>query len=173
IEFRMELIPRAVPVVNSPYRLAPSKLEELSGQLKELQNKGFIRPSLSPWGASVLFVKKKDDPSKIEVVKNQKALRTPYGVCLFLRLAGYYRRSRLRQTMQEALGTRSDMSTAYHPQTDGHVAYRLDLPKELIDIHDMFYVSNLKKCLANPTLQVPLDEIRLDADAGVLQLLPN
>nr|GFD16808.1 putative reverse transcriptase domain-containing protein [Tanacetum cinerariifolium] len=52
IEFRMELIPRAVPVVNSPYRLAPSKLEELSGQLKELQNKGFIRPSLSPWGAS-------------------------------------------------------------------------------------------------------------------------
>nr|GFB06198.1 hypothetical protein [Tanacetum cinerariifolium] len=60
IEFRMELIPRAVPVVNSPYRLAPSELEELSGQLKELQNKSFIRPSLSPWGASVLFVKKKD-----------------------------------------------------------------------------------------------------------------
>nr|GFA16711.1 putative reverse transcriptase domain-containing protein [Tanacetum cinerariifolium] len=55
----------------------------------------------------------------------------------------------------------------------GHVAYRLDLPKELIDVHDMFYVSNLKKCLANPTLQVPLDEIRVDADAGVLQLLPN
>ncbi|GKE64366.1 putative nucleotidyltransferase, ribonuclease H [Tanacetum coccineum] len=60
IEFRIELIPGAMPVSKSPYRLAPSELEELSGQLKELQDKGFIRPSSSPWGASVLFVKKKD-----------------------------------------------------------------------------------------------------------------
>ncbi|GKB34501.1 hypothetical protein Tco_0879443, partial [Tanacetum coccineum] len=44
----------------SPYHLAPSELEEFSGQLKELQDKGFIRPSSSPWGAPVLFVKKKD-----------------------------------------------------------------------------------------------------------------
>ncbi|GJY08973.1 putative nucleotidyltransferase, ribonuclease H [Tanacetum coccineum] len=60
IEFRVELIHRATPVAKSPYRLAPSELEELSGQLKELLDKGFIRPSLSPWGALVLFVKKKD-----------------------------------------------------------------------------------------------------------------
>ncbi|GJS77337.1 putative reverse transcriptase domain-containing protein [Tanacetum coccineum] len=46
--------------LKSPYHLAPSELEELSGQLKELQDKGFIRPSSSPWGAPVLFVKKKD-----------------------------------------------------------------------------------------------------------------
>ncbi|GJY75094.1 putative reverse transcriptase domain-containing protein [Tanacetum coccineum] len=59
-KIRIELIPRATPVVKSPYRLEPSKLEELSGQLRELQDKGFIRPSLSPWGAPVLFVKKKD-----------------------------------------------------------------------------------------------------------------
>ncbi|GJT31064.1 putative reverse transcriptase domain-containing protein [Tanacetum coccineum] len=59
IEFRIELTPRATPVVKSPYRLAPSELEELSGQLKELQDKGFIRPSSSPWGALILFVKKK------------------------------------------------------------------------------------------------------------------
>ncbi|GJX42101.1 putative reverse transcriptase domain-containing protein [Tanacetum coccineum] len=51
-------IKRCTP--KSPYRLAPSELEELSGQLKELQDKGFIRPSSSPWGAPVLFVKKKD-----------------------------------------------------------------------------------------------------------------
>ncbi|GKF15061.1 putative reverse transcriptase domain-containing protein, partial [Tanacetum coccineum] len=56
IEFRIEL----TPVAKSPYRLALSKLEDLSGQLKELQDKGFIRPSSSPWGASVLFIKKKD-----------------------------------------------------------------------------------------------------------------
>ncbi|GJW56642.1 putative reverse transcriptase domain-containing protein [Tanacetum coccineum] len=45
----------------------------------------------------------------------------------------------------------------------GHVAYRLDLPEELNGVHDTFHVSNLKKCLADPTLQVPLDEIRVDA----------
>ncbi|GJV88716.1 hypothetical protein Tco_1532654, partial [Tanacetum coccineum] len=60
IEFQIELIPRSVPVIKSLYHLAPSELEELSGQLKELQDKGFIRPSSSPWGAPVLFVKKKD-----------------------------------------------------------------------------------------------------------------
>ncbi|GKA79206.1 putative reverse transcriptase domain-containing protein [Tanacetum coccineum] len=60
IEFRIELTPRATPVAKSPYRLAPSELEELSRQLRELQDKGFIRPSSSPWGAPVLFVKKKD-----------------------------------------------------------------------------------------------------------------
>ncbi|GJR68774.1 putative reverse transcriptase domain-containing protein [Tanacetum coccineum] len=60
IEFCIELIPGAIPVVKSPYRLAPSEIEELSGQLKELHDKGFIQPSSSPWGAPVLFVKKKD-----------------------------------------------------------------------------------------------------------------
>ncbi|GKD74322.1 putative reverse transcriptase domain-containing protein, partial [Tanacetum coccineum] len=49
------------PVARAPYRLAPSKMKELSEQLKELSNKGFIRPSSSPWGAPVLFVKKKDE----------------------------------------------------------------------------------------------------------------
>ncbi|GKF31902.1 hypothetical protein Tco_0101700 [Tanacetum coccineum] len=49
-----------MPVAKSPYRLAPTEMEELSNQLKELQDKGFIRPSSSPWGAPVLFVKKKD-----------------------------------------------------------------------------------------------------------------
>ncbi|GKA95688.1 putative reverse transcriptase domain-containing protein [Tanacetum coccineum] len=60
IKFRIELIHGAIPVAKPPYRLAPSKMEELSGQLKELQGKGFIQPSSSPWGAPVLFVKKKD-----------------------------------------------------------------------------------------------------------------
>nr|GEV20708.1 putative reverse transcriptase domain-containing protein [Tanacetum cinerariifolium] len=60
IEFRIELIHGATLVAKSPYHLAPSKLEELSGQLKELQDKVFIRPSSSPWGAPMLFIKKKD-----------------------------------------------------------------------------------------------------------------
>ncbi|GJU97381.1 putative reverse transcriptase domain-containing protein [Tanacetum coccineum] len=60
IEFWIELTPGATSVAKSRYRLAPSELAELSGQLKELQDKGFIRPSSSPWGAPILFVKKKD-----------------------------------------------------------------------------------------------------------------
>ncbi|GJY35821.1 putative reverse transcriptase domain-containing protein [Tanacetum coccineum] len=164
--------------------------------------------------------------------------------------------SRFWQSMQEALGTRLDMSTAYHPQTDGQsertiqtledmlrakccspvmwvevgegqligpelvqettkkisqikdrhkaardrqksvvrfgkkgklaprfvgpfeviekvglVAYRLDFPEELNGVHDTFHMSNLKKCLADPTLQVPLDEIRVDAKLNLWKIL--
>ncbi|GJR19767.1 putative reverse transcriptase domain-containing protein [Tanacetum coccineum] len=60
VEFQIDLIPESVPVAQAPYRLAPSKMKELSKQLQELFDKGFIRPSSSPWGASVLFIKKKD-----------------------------------------------------------------------------------------------------------------
>ncbi|GJZ08677.1 putative reverse transcriptase domain-containing protein [Tanacetum coccineum] len=60
VEFRIELVLGAALVARAPYRLAPSELKELSDQLKELLEKGFIRPSSSPWGAPVLFVKKKD-----------------------------------------------------------------------------------------------------------------
>ncbi|GJV97200.1 hypothetical protein Tco_1548777 [Tanacetum coccineum] len=51
----------------------------------------------------------------------------------------------------------------------GLVAYRLDFPKELDGVHDTFHVSNLKKCLADPTLQVPLDEIRVDAKLNFME----
>nr|GEU98562.1 hypothetical protein [Tanacetum cinerariifolium] len=221
IEFRIKLIPRAVPIAKSPYHLVPFELEELSGQLKELQDKGFIRPSLSPWGAPVLFVKKKDgsfrmcinyrelnkldvknlyllpriddlfeqlqgtryghfeftvmpfgltnapaflrhvindngihvDPSKIATVKNWKAPRTPFeavdesvglqkgDVRTLIMDESYKSKYSIHpgankmyydlrdrwwpgmkkdiDVMQEALGTRFDMITTYHPQTDG------------------------------------------------------
>ncbi|GJS87975.1 putative reverse transcriptase domain-containing protein [Tanacetum coccineum] len=60
VEFCIDLVPGATLIAKSPYRLAPSEMQELSGQLQELQDKGFIRPSHSSWGAPVLFVKKKD-----------------------------------------------------------------------------------------------------------------
>nr|GEY35169.1 reverse transcriptase domain-containing protein [Tanacetum cinerariifolium] len=106
--------------------------------------------------------------------------------------------SRFWQSMQEAHRTRLDMSTAYHSQTNGQsvvcfgkkgklaprfvrpfeiterigpVAYRLRLPKVLNGVHDTFYVSNLKKCFANPTLQVSLDEIQVDAKLNFVEEL--
>ncbi|GJW35820.1 putative reverse transcriptase domain-containing protein [Tanacetum coccineum] len=130
--------------------------------------------------------------------------------------------SRFWQSLKEALGTRLDMSTAYHPQTNGQkgqligpklvqettkkisqIKDRLkaarnrqksyadkrrkplefsvgdyvllkvspwkDLPEELNGVHDTFHVSNLKKCLADPTLYVPLDEIRFDAKLNFME----
>ncbi|KAJ4974519.1 hypothetical protein NE237_007693 [Protea cynaroides] len=59
-EFVIDLIPGAAPVSKDPYRMAPTELKELKVQLQELRDKGYIRPSISPWGAPVLFVKKKD-----------------------------------------------------------------------------------------------------------------
>ncbi|GKD59165.1 putative reverse transcriptase domain-containing protein [Tanacetum coccineum] len=60
VEFQIDLIPGLTPVARTPYRLAPSEMQELSNQLQELADRGFIRPSTSPWGAPVLLVKKKD-----------------------------------------------------------------------------------------------------------------
>ncbi|KAJ9545542.1 hypothetical protein OSB04_025249 [Centaurea solstitialis] len=57
-EFWIDLVPGAAPVAKAPYRLAPSKMQELSEQLEERLDKGFIRPSTSPWGAPIMFMEK-------------------------------------------------------------------------------------------------------------------
>nr|GEX61285.1 putative reverse transcriptase domain-containing protein [Tanacetum cinerariifolium] len=91
--------------------------------------------------------------------------------------------AKVKKSLNKVLGTRLDMSTTYHPQTDGQsertiqtledmlhacvldfgrgtVAYRLELPEQLIKVHSMFYVSNLNKCLADEPLAILLDEIQ-------------
>ncbi|GKA56443.1 putative reverse transcriptase domain-containing protein, partial [Tanacetum coccineum] len=65
VEFQIDLVPGAAPIAWAPYRLAPSEMKELSDQLQELFDKGFIRPNSSPWGAPVLFFKKKDGSFQI------------------------------------------------------------------------------------------------------------
>ena len=60
VEFTIKLLLGTAPISIAPYRMAPAELGELKLQLQELLSKGFIRPSVSPWGAPVLFVKKKD-----------------------------------------------------------------------------------------------------------------
>ncbi|GKA27359.1 putative reverse transcriptase domain-containing protein [Tanacetum coccineum] len=107
VKFQIDLVPGAALIARAPYRLAPSEMQELSAQLKELTDKGFIRPSSSPWGALVLFVKKKDgsffmcidyrelnkltrrrsvDPAKIELIKDWASLKTPTEIHQFLGL---------------------------------------------------------------------------------------
>ncbi|GJV48828.1 putative reverse transcriptase domain-containing protein [Tanacetum coccineum] len=76
VEFQIDLVPSAAPVAQAPYRLALSEMQELSAQLQELSDKGFIRPSSSPWGAPVLFVKKKD--GYFRIVYSKIDLRSGY-----------------------------------------------------------------------------------------------
>ncbi|RVW60053.1 Retrovirus-related Pol polyprotein from transposon 17.6 [Vitis vinifera] len=65
VEFTIDLVPGTGPMSKAPYRMAPVELKELKVQLQELLDKGFIRPSVSPWGAPVLFVKKKDGSMRL------------------------------------------------------------------------------------------------------------
>ncbi|KAL0554084.1 hypothetical protein IC582_007995 [Cucumis melo] len=65
VDFAIELEPGTAPISRAPYRMAPAELKELKVQLQELLDKGFIRPSVSPWGAPVLFVKKKDGSMRL------------------------------------------------------------------------------------------------------------
>ncbi|GJR65287.1 reverse transcriptase domain-containing protein [Tanacetum coccineum] len=79
VEFQINLIPGAAPVARAPYRLAPSEMQELSDQLQELADRGFIRPSTSPWGAPVLFVKKRWIFQNVDEDIPKTAFRTRYG----------------------------------------------------------------------------------------------
>nr|GEZ44152.1 hypothetical protein [Tanacetum cinerariifolium] len=103
VEFSIELIPRSEPISKAPYRMALTELKELKDKLQELLKRGFIRPSVSPWGAPVLFVKKKDgsmrlsegitmDPAKVEAITKWPRPTSVTEVCSFLGLAGYYRK---------------------------------------------------------------------------------
>ncbi|KAJ9536387.1 hypothetical protein OSB04_un000447 [Centaurea solstitialis] len=65
VEFTIDLIPGSEPISKAPYRMAPVELLELKEQLQELLDRGFIRPSVSPWGAPVLFMKKKDGSMRL------------------------------------------------------------------------------------------------------------
>ncbi len=61
----INVVPGTAPISKAPYRMAPMELVELKAQLQDLMDKGFIRPSVSPWGAPMLFVKKNDSSLRL------------------------------------------------------------------------------------------------------------
>ncbi|GJS01629.1 hypothetical protein Tco_0318137 [Tanacetum coccineum] len=298
-KFRIDLFHGATPVAKSPYRLAPSEMQELSEQLRELQDKSFIRPSHSPWGAPVLFVNKKDGSfgrfvivfiddilayskskeehevylklvleslrkeklyakfsksnvvgdalSRKERVKSRRVRGMYWSQSEGVSRKGTFSRKKvladaigfeyclasssrwtkgtaviressligpelvlettdkvvlIKENLKSArdrqksyvdfrrkplefevgdrvllevspwkgvvrLGNKGKLAPRYVGpfkilERTGLVAYRLRLPKELIGTHDTFHVSNLKKCLGNANLHVPLNEIKID-----------
>nr|GEV54931.1 putative reverse transcriptase domain-containing protein [Tanacetum cinerariifolium] len=134
VVFQIDLIPGAAPVAREPYQLAPPEMKELSEQLKELFDKGFTRPSSSPWGASVLFVKKKDGSFRMCIndrelnkltVKNRYPLpRIKY---LFDQLQGssVYSKIDLRSGYHQLLVREEDVpKTAFRTQY-GHYEFQV------------------------------------------------
>jgi hypothetical protein len=81
IEFSIELLPGTAPISKRPYRMDVKDLVELKKQIEELLEKGFIRPSSSPWGAPVLFVSKKDGSRRMCVdyrILNEVTIKNKY-----------------------------------------------------------------------------------------------
>ncbi|GJV29585.1 hypothetical protein Tco_1386033 [Tanacetum coccineum] len=269
VEFKIDLVPGVALVSRAPYRLAPSKIKELSEPLKELLEKGFIRLSLSPWGAllskiglptlptevkqfmglavyyrrfiegfsliakpltkltqknkkfewcadedeafqklkqdlsNALSRKVRDKPlrvrslvmstctdlserilkAQLDVVKQENVKAENLG--RLLKPIFEIHSNGIRQKPMEfdvghmvmlkvspwkgviQIGKQGKLSPRYVGpfkiiERIGPVAYRLELPEKLCGIHNMFYVSNLKKCLADENLVIPLKEIQLD-----------
>ncbi|GJY64518.1 putative reverse transcriptase domain-containing protein [Tanacetum coccineum] len=136
----------------SPYRLEPSKMQELSEQLQELQDKGFIRPSHSPWGAPVLFVKKKDDHKSLQHIFDQKELnmRQRRWIELF---------SDYECEICYHLDV-FDMSTAYHPQTDGQSEHIIQTLEDMLRACVIDFALYGRKCRL-PVLWAEIGESRL------------
>nr|GEV77428.1 putative reverse transcriptase domain-containing protein [Tanacetum cinerariifolium] len=204
VEFQIDLIPEAAPVARAPYRLAPSEMQELSNQLQELADRGFIRPTQTE-----ALTEENVQAENLRGMEKDFEIRTDGTRCIKNQNSGNH--------CKKALATQLDMSIVYHPKTDGQsertiqtlenmlracaidwkrmgkaltigiirfgkrgklnpryigpfkilnrigpVAYKLELPEELNNVHDTFHVSNLKKCLSNESLIIPMKELKLD-----------
>ncbi|WMV07858.1 hypothetical protein MTR67_001243, partial [Solanum verrucosum] len=130
IDFGIDLLPDTQPVSIPPYRMAPAELKELKEQLKDLLDKGFIKPSISPWGAPVLFVKKKDGSLRMCIdyrQLNKVTIKNKYPIPriddLFDQLQGasYFSNIDLRSELKTRLTTTPVLTL---PEgSDGYVIY--------------------------------------------------
>nr|GEV21547.1 putative reverse transcriptase domain-containing protein [Tanacetum cinerariifolium] len=166
VEFQINLIPRAAPIARAPYRLAPSKMQELSNQLQELADRGFIRPRpeiIHETTEKIMqiqqYLQAARDRQRSYANVRQKPLEFQAGYHVMLKISPHKGIIRLEK--------RGKLNTRYIGpfkilKRIGPVAYKLEIPKELSNVHNTFYVSNLKKCLSEESLIIPMKELKLD-----------
>ncbi|WRX23768.1 Reverse transcriptase domain - like 10 [Theobroma cacao] len=122
LEFTIDLFQGTAPISIPPYRMAPTELKELKVQLQELVDKGFIRPSISPWGAPILFVKKKDGTLRLCIDYRQLNIMT---------IKNKYPLSRIDDLFDQLQGaivfSKVDLrSGVFHPYLDKFVIVFID-----------------------------------------------
>lgn len=109
VEYLIDLVPGTTPLAKSPYRLAPSEVREIITQIQELLDKGFIRPSSSPWGTLVLFVKKKDGTIRICIDYGELNKRTVKNKCTLPRIDDLF-----DQLQGASFFSKIDLRSGYH-----------------------------------------------------------
>nr|GEW86114.1 transposon Ty3-G Gag-Pol polyprotein [Tanacetum cinerariifolium] len=109
VKLQTDLVPGAAPVAPPPYRLTPLKMQELFAQLQEISDKGFIRPSSSPWGAPVLFVKKRDGSLRMCIDYCKLKKLTVKNRCPLLRIDALF-----DQLQGSSIYSKIDLRSGYH-----------------------------------------------------------
>ncbi|XP_056690221.1 uncharacterized protein [Spinacia oleracea] len=132
VEFTIDLVPGTGPISKAPYRMAPAELEELKKQLEDLLEKGYIRPSASPWGAPVLFVKKKDGSMRLCIdyrelnnvtIKNKYPLSTIDDLFDQLKGAGIFSKIDLRSGYHQLRIVDEDIAKTAFRTRYGHYEF--------------------------------------------------
>ncbi|XP_073017852.1 uncharacterized protein [Primulina eburnea] len=158
VEFFIDVVPGTAPISKAPYRMAPTEMKELKNQLQELLDKGFIRPSSSPWGAPVLFVKKKDGSLRLCIeyreinkvtIKNMYPLPQIYD--LFDQLQGetVFSKIDLRSGYNPLKVKEDDISKTAFRTRYGHYEFLVmsfgltNVPSVFMDLMNRFFKSNL------------------------------
>ena len=154
MDFSIDLYPGTDLISIAPFRMAPVELKELNLQLQELQGKGFIRPSTSPWGALVLFVKKKDrtlplcvDYQKLNIVTVKNKYPLPRIEDFFDQLNGacYFLKIDLRSGYHQLRVRDSDIPKTSFRTTYGHFKFVVmpfgltNAPVAFMDLMNMIY----------------------------------
>jgi len=132
VDFTIDLVPGAGPVSMTPYRMAPAELAELKKQIEDMLEKKFIWPNASPWGASVLLVKKKDGSSRLFVdyqqlnkltIKNKYPLPRSDDLLDQLKGAGVFSKIDLRSGYHQILVKPEDVQKTVFRSRYGHYEY--------------------------------------------------
>ncbi|XP_073133562.1 uncharacterized protein [Henckelia pumila] len=169
VEFGIELMPGTSPISRELYLLAPSKMRELKQQLKDLLNKGYIRPSISPWGAPI---KKRINTTQDHQASYANTKRIPLqfemGEKVFLRVSPFPRILRF--------GLKGMLSPRFIGPFDilesvGDLSYRLSLPPYLSNIYDVFHLSLLRWYVADESHILQPSDVQLDTDLTYVERL--